>query len=140
MAKDPLNAIPKKRGPIGKILIVEDEISLQKALNDTLAHEGFEVLTAGNGKTGLKSALDNRPDLIILDILMPVMDGMTMLKKLRKDPWGMHVFVILLTNHEPGADLETESERAPHRSIYLTKCNIGISDIVKMAKDKIKQR
>lgn len=140
MAKKQPNTTQKKKKTIGKILIVEDEHSLLMALSEKFTHEGFEVLTATNGKTGLKSALKNKPNLILLDILMPVMDGMTMLKELRKDPWGMNVFVLMLTNREPCADLEDESERIPYRSAYLMKSNFDISDIVKMAKGKIKKR
>lgn len=135
----PKKTIQKKKKTIGKILIIEDERSLLMALSEKFAREGFEVLTASNGKTGLKSALKNRPDLILLDILMPVMDGMTMLKELRKDPWGMDVFVLILTNREPGSDLADEAERIPYQSTYLMKSNFDISDIVKMAKNKIKQ-
>lgn len=130
----------KMKRPIGTILIVEDEPSLVLALSEKFTHERFEVLTASNGKMGLKSALKNKPDLIVLDILMPVMDGMTMLKELRKDPWGKNVFVMILTNREPSIDLEDESERIPYRSTYLMKSSFDISEIVAMAKNKVKQR
>lgn len=140
MAKKLPKTIQKKKKTIGKILIVEDEHSLLMALSEKFTHEGFEVLTASNGKIGLKSALKNEPDLILLDILMPVMDGMAMLKELRKDPWGINVFVMILTNREPSTDLTDESERIPYQSTYLMKSNFDISDIVKMAKSKIKRR
>ena len=130
---------PKKvKKTIGTILIVEDESSLVMALSEKFKHERFKVLTASNGKMGLKLALKNKPDLILLDILMPIMDGMTMLKKLRKDPWVNNVFVFILTNREPGIDLTDESERIPYRSAYLMKSSFDISEIVKMAKGKIK--
>lgn len=119
---------------------MEDEPSLVLALSEKFTHERFEVLTASNGKIGLKSALKNKPDLIVLDILMPVMDGMTMLKELRRDPWGKNVFVMILTNREPSEDLADESERIPYRSTYLMKSSFDISEIVKMAKNEIKRR
>ncbi len=121
-----------------KILIIEDDRSLQMALSEKFKHEGFEVLTADNGKTGLKAALENRPNLILLDLLMPIMDGMTMLKKLRKDDWGKYVYVIILTNKEPGVEVADEARRMPYMSSYLMKSDYDIMDIVEMAKKRIK--
>ena len=68
-----------------KILIVEDELSLREALAKKLVSENFEVLEAENGQIGLEVATREKPDLILLDIIMPVMDGMTMLKKLKEN-------------------------------------------------------
>jgi CheY-like chemotaxis protein len=119
------------------ILIVEDDRSLLKGLGDSFEREGIEVLTATNGEEGLKMALKKKPNLIILDILMPVMDGMTMLKKLRKDKWGKEVFVIILTNKGPDYSLSDEAETIPYRSCYLMKSDYNLAQIVKFAKDKI---
>ena len=63
------------------ILVVEDEEILAKTLQDKLVSEGFEVLKAYDGVEGLKLATNEHPDLILLDLLMPKMDGMGMLKK-----------------------------------------------------------
>lgn len=81
-----------------KLLIVEDELTLSQVLSDKFLQEGFDVKTAGDGQEGLDAAVSWRPDLILLDIVMPVMDGMTMLRKLRAHPEGKDVPVILLTN------------------------------------------
>lgn len=81
-----------------KILVIEDEIALQQVLADRFKEEGFSVQTASDGVEGLQKALSWRPDLILLDIVMPKMDGMTMLHKLREDPLGKNLPVILLTN------------------------------------------
>ncbi|MCK5356972.1 MAG: response regulator, partial [Elusimicrobiales bacterium] len=59
---------------------------------------GYEVLTASDGQSGLDAAIAKKPDLILLDIMMPKMDGMTMLKKLRQHPNGKRVPIIILTN------------------------------------------
>lgn len=74
-----------------KILIVEDEESLLKTLGEKFTLEGFEVVKAQNGVEGLRVALQEHPDLILLDIVMPVMGGMEMLGKLRQDDWGKNV-------------------------------------------------
>ncbi|MCA9365229.1 MAG: response regulator [Candidatus Moranbacteria bacterium] len=80
------------------ILVVEDEDSLSQAVSMRLSSSGFRVLRQSNGHEGLACALKERPDLILLDIVMPVMDGMEMLSALRKDEWGKDVPVILLSN------------------------------------------
>ncbi len=80
------------------ILIVEDEPFLMKILLDKLTIEKFPTLSGANGEEGLKLALDKHPGVILLDILMPRMNGIEMLTELRKDAWGKNVPVIMLTN------------------------------------------
>ena len=81
-----------------KILIIEDEEPMRRVLKDTLEQEGFIVFESSDGKVGLEEAHLKRPDLILLDILMPKIDGMTVLKQLRKEEWGKGVPVVILTN------------------------------------------
>ena len=79
------------------ILIVEDDRSLLHALTDKFKLEGFHVLNSENGKEGLEMALKEEPDAILLDILMPIMDGLTMLGELRQaNSWGRRVPVVIL--------------------------------------------
>jgi DNA-binding response OmpR family regulator len=66
-----------------RILIIEDEAPMRTALADLLAAEGHRVLTAANGATGLKRALDEKPDLILLDVMMPKLDGFALCAELR---------------------------------------------------------
>jgi len=116
------------------ILIIEDEQTLLSALVDKFTREGFAVITRKNGKTGLKAALDRHPDLIILDLIMPIMDGNTMLANLKKDSWGKKSKVIILTN------LSEEGKRKPlilGVQDYLVKSDIEISDVVKKVKKEL---
>ncbi len=85
-----------------KILIIEDELSLLEALNDKFSREDFLVFRAVNGEEGLSLAFKEQPDLILLDIVMPKVNGMTVFKKLRMDKnrWARQVPVIILTNIE----------------------------------------
>ena len=119
-----------------KILIVEDDLELLEVLKKKFAMEKFEVLEAINGKTGLGEAFQHHPDLILLDIVMPVMDGMTMLKKLRADSWGKNVFVILLTNLSD----ESKVAEAMQHSVfdYLVKADWKIDDVVKKVRERLK--
>lgn len=118
-----------------KILIVEDEPGLLNALVDKFTHEGFVVLSAKDGQEGLEVALPEHPDLILLDIIMPVMDGMTMLRDLRKDPWGKNVPVILLTNLSEAEKVAESLSQGVY--YYLVKSDWKLEDIVKKVKEKL---
>ncbi len=67
-----------------RILIIEDELPMRTALHDVLAGEGYRVLTAPDGETGLQQAMDEKPDLILLDIMMPKLDGYAVCAELRR--------------------------------------------------------
>src|SRR5438552_2171281 len=81
-----------------KILIVEDDFFMSQSLIEKFTKQGFEVSAAKNGDEGLSMALNDHPDLIMLDIVMPDMNGLVMMKKLRADVWGKAVPIVLLTN------------------------------------------
>lgn len=120
-----------------KILIVEDEVVISKVYAEELRDQGFEVITAVNGKEGLESALSEKPDLILLDILMPVMDGLTMMEKLREtNPYGKSVPIILLTNLSANEESIIQSVVRNEPSYYLVKSDWELSEVV----DKIKER
>ncbi len=69
---------------MSRILIIEDETPMRTALADVLAGEGYRVLTAADGESGLKRALEEKPDLILLDIMMPKLDGYAVCAELRR--------------------------------------------------------
>lgn len=83
-----------------KVLIVEDSRLLRAVVQDALEGAGFEVYEAENGMLGLETAKNIHPDLIMLDVMMPVMDGLAMYQNLRKDEWGKSIPVIMLTGAE----------------------------------------
>ncbi len=119
-----------------KILVVEDDRAEATALADTLTREGFIVSSAENGVKGLERALADHPDLILLDIVMPEMDGITMLNKLREGEWGHSVPVIILTNLNP--DDEVIRRKAPAEfSYFLTKANWSLEDVVRAIKKQL---
>lgn len=118
------------------VLVVEDERSLRRALVDKFTHEGFTVLEAKDGSDGLDVALKDHPDIILLDIIMPVMDGITMLEKLRSDPWGKNAGVIILTNLSDGQQMLDSMKNGVFE--YLVKSNWKIQDVVTKVKERIK--
>ena len=120
------------------ILIVEDEVSLNQTLTEVLTGEGYTTLSARNGKEGLDMALEHHPDLIVLDIIMPVMDGMAMLKELRKDDWGKTVSILLLTNV---GDVEHMSEALEQDALdYFVKSQMELDDVVARVKQKLAEQ
>jgi DNA-binding response OmpR family regulator len=82
---------------MAKILIVEDETTLAETLAENLSEEGYEVLTADNGETGLALIRSELPDLIVLDIMLPVLDGLSVCRIVRKDSTTLHIPIIMLT-------------------------------------------
>ena len=122
--------------PAHKILIVEDEVSLTNVLYDKLILEGYNVIKALDGQDGLRLALNELPELILLDINMPVMDGITMLKELRKVPAGKDIEVIMLTNFSEYKLLAEAMELGAHD--YLVKSDWKLEDVVKLVHDKLK--
>jgi two-component system, sensor histidine kinase ChiS len=114
-----------------KILIIEDEPAYVRLLRDNLKH--YELLEAKDGQEGLDLAKKVRPDLILLDIRMPVLDGLSVLKELRKDPYGKTAKVILLTNQEANSTVITRvAKDLP--TYYLMKSDIRLEDLL----DKIR--
>ncbi|MFA7245264.1 MAG: response regulator [Candidatus Magasanikbacteria bacterium] len=119
-----------------KILIIEDETSLAKALDEKFTHESFDVLLCNNGEDGLSLALKEKPDLILLDIMMPKMDGLTLLKNLRKDnTFGKNAKVIILTN---SYDIDKVGEATKSGVFdYFIKSDTKISEILDKVKEKL---
>jgi two-component system alkaline phosphatase synthesis response regulator PhoP len=117
------------------VLVVEDEKALRNILEEKLEKEGFSVLTANDGKKGLGVALKNKPDFILLDILMPAMNGVEMMRRLRQNDWGKTVPILLLTNNTDPEDMrETLKNNAVD---YLVKADWDLDSVVKMIKTKL---
>jgi DNA-binding response OmpR family regulator len=121
------------------ILVVEDEEILARTLEEKLISEGFDVLKAVDGGEGLQIALTEHPDLILLDLLMPKVDGLTMLKKLREDPWGSKAVVMILTNVSDPAKVAEGMNLGGNDGTYeyLVKTNWSLEDVVSRIKQKL---
>lgn len=117
------------------ILVVEDETPLRTAISSILSSEGFIVFEASNGQEGLDCALKEHPDLILLDQMMPVMDGLTVLGKLREDVWGKSVKVVFLTNSNDNNNVSRATEEGV--SYFLIKSDWDITDVVKKIKEQL---
>ena len=120
------------------ILIVEDEVSLRNALCDKFTRDGFFVFNAKDGEVGLITALREKPHIILLDIIMPKMDGITMLKKLRlENEWSKNVPVVLLTNIGADDEKMIKEIREDKSVCYLVKSNWAIKDMVEKVREML---
>ena len=115
-----------------KILLVEDDGTLASVYKSRLELEGFEVEHVANGELALSKAIDFRPDLIVLDAMMPKINGFDVLDILRNTPETMNVRVIMLTALSQPKD--KQRAEALGADDYLVKSQVVISDVV----DRIK--
>jgi len=118
-----------------KALIVEDDVDLQFLYKLKLELEGFEVKLAGNGVEGLKIISQWMPDIVLLDLMMPVMSGAEMLAHLRAERWGSDVRVIVLTNISK--DEAPPALRFLHVDRYVVKAHHTPAQIVQMVRETL---
>jgi len=116
------------------ILLVEDDDSLVATYKAKFEQEGFTISVEKDGEGGLKSALAHHPDIILLDIRIPKMDGMTVMKKIREDEWGEKVPIIITTNFDI-KDGEISELVADHPAYYLLKGNTSLDEMA----DKVRE-
>jgi len=102
-----------------KILVVDDEPNIIKVLESRLSHSGYDIITAVDGKTCLKKAKDEKPDLILLDIILPGLNGFEVCKHLKKDKETKDIPIIMLTSLAGEKDLSKGLEEGA--SCFITK-------------------
>ncbi|MDF1498092.1 MAG: response regulator [Patescibacteria group bacterium] len=117
-----------------KILVIEDEATLQKALNDILVQDEYEVFSALDGLSGVEIAGKEKPDLILLDIILPKMDGFEVLKKLKEGETS-NIPVIILTNLNDIDDIQKALDLGA--TTYLVKADFHLEDVLKKIKEII---
>ncbi len=110
-----------------KILIIEDESALQKTLGEILSQQGYGVLSALNGEIGLKLAQSKKPDLILLDLILPKIHGFDVLKKIKDNLETREIPVIVLTNLESIEDIKKAIELGA--TTYLVKANYSLEEL-----------
>jgi len=117
------------------ILLVEDEAPIRTVVKDRLSQEGFKVIEAQNGQEALGAIAQTAPDLIFLDVIMPKMHGIELLKKLQTTKESREIPVVLLTNYsEDPRVIEAVKEG---RCELLSKQKVKIEDVVAKAKEKL---
>lgn len=120
-----------------KLLIVEDNESLANVMSDAFADAGFSVKIATDGEEGLEVAKAYLPDVILLDVLMPKMDGREMLRQLRQEEGGDKILVIALTNSDNSEHVLELMNLGVND--YLTKSDWELDDLVKNVESKLQE-
>ena len=111
-----MNASPQ---PAKTVLVVDDEQDIRDLVRFRLEHDGYRVITATDGEAALSLARAERPDLCVLDVMMPKLSGLEVLAELRHDPATSAMRVILLTARGQDADVDRGFELGAHD--YMTK-------------------
>jgi DNA-binding response OmpR family regulator len=117
------------------ILIVEDERTLNEAYQIILRTAGYEILTAYNGKEALRVAAEKEPDLILLDLRMPHMDGLHFLREYDVKQLHPKVKVIVFTNYDTQKDIDEMYQRGVDR--YIVKAWASPKELLKVVKDTL---
>jgi DNA-binding response OmpR family regulator len=115
------------------ILIIEDDSILQKALQEFLAGEGFEISSALDGEEGINMSKTKKPDLILLDIILPKKDGYEVLKEVKSDPNTKNIPVVLLTNLGSLNDVEKALDMGA--TTYLIKADYKLEEVAKKIRE-----
>jgi len=118
-----------------KILVIEDEATLQKALVEILEQSGYQVNSALDGEKGWEIAKEEIPDLILLDIILPKMDGFDVLKSLKGDPKTEGIPVIILTNLGDITNIQKALELGANT--YLVKADFHLDDVLKKVEETL---
>ncbi len=118
-----------------KILFIEDESALQKTFGDILRQNNYKMVSALDGETGLRLAKSEKPDLILLDLILPKLDGFEVLKKLREDSETKETPVIILTNLEGMKEINQAVGLGA--TTYLVKTQYTIGEVIKKVKKAI---
>lgn len=119
-----------------KILYIEDEATLQKTLGEALKQEGFDMLFALDGESGLRLAKKEKPDIILLDLIIPKKNGFEVLKELKANSETAKIPVIITTNLEN--PIEIEKVIALGATTYLVKANYSLGEMVEKIKQALK--
>jgi CheY-like chemotaxis protein len=110
------------------VLLVENDEAIRELYAVSLLQAGFNILMAENGEQGVMFALKHHPDLILLDIDMPVMNSHEAAAQIRQDSWGKTVRIVFLTNHSDASNVAHAIMQKPED--YIVKVNVPVKEII----------
>lgn len=112
---------------MSSVLIIEDDVAIRAMYEDKFLHEKFEVVTASNGQEGIEKMRQSKPDVILLDLMMPNVSGFNVLEKIKPDPVLNKIPIIVLTNIFADAEDLIKNWGVKY---FLLKANCSPSDVV----------
>ena len=121
-----------------KVLVIEDELNLCKSIEEILSAEGYTVVTASDGEEGLRLAVSETPDLVLLDLILPKKDGFSVLKELRENEATSKIPVIVLSNLGEMEDVGRVLELGANR--YLVKTDYKLAEVVEKVKETLDKK
>jgi DNA-binding response OmpR family regulator len=122
-------------GEPGRVLLAEDDRFLRKAAETALKRQGFTVLPAVDGEEALRMARAEAPDIVLLDLIMPKLQGFEVLRALKADPATTKIPVIILSNLGQESDVKQAMEAGA--AGYFVKANLSLQDLVKRVGDVV---
>ena len=122
-------------GETRRILVAEDDRFLRKAAEMALKRQGYTVLTAADGEEALRAARSVLPDLILLDLIMPKLNGFDVLQALKKDAPTAHIPVIILSNL--GQDRDVQQAMDAGAAAYLIKTDLSLQALVQRVEEAL---
>ena len=114
-----------------KILIIEDNVTFRKMMQMRLKSEGYETITAEDGLTGLNIARQKKPDLIILDLMLPVLDGHKVCRMLKFDKQNSHIPVLIFTSRDMDEDAEMANNCGADAFVIKTTRSAIVMEVIK---------
>jgi len=118
-----------------KILLAEDELFLSRTYENKLSLEGYDIQLAHDGEEAIRQILESKPDLILLDLIMPKKNGFEVLEVIKKDELTKHIPVIITSNL--GQDSDIEKAMNLGATDYIIKSNISLKDLVMKVKEHL---
>lgn len=120
-----------------KILLIEDDKFLRNILEKKLKNEGFEVVSAVDGNEALEKLVVERPDMILLDIILPHRSGFLVLEEIKKDPEFKKIPVLIISNLSQEEDIKKGFELGAKE--YFVKAKVSLEDLIKKVKEYSEQ-
>jgi two-component system alkaline phosphatase synthesis response regulator PhoP len=121
-----------------KILIIDDAKDLREAMTDILELKGYNVVTADRGESGVATALSEHPDLILLDLRMPDIDGFEVIRKVRENDWGKTAKILILTASGESDEIPKDIEMSIDD--FLLKTEWGLDNIAIKIREKLEEQ